>query len=112
MQQAGTRRGAAAAKFPPLFCQSATGKIRTALSPGALYPPFNVHCKFPYYQLVVVYVPTVTAALPKICHPRHASYQNHSSRFLTGGAGMGREFLEHIERFSRARFPITITFIT
>ena len=32
------------------------------------------------------------------------SYQNHSSRFLTGGAGMGREFLEHIERFFRARF--------
>ena len=50
--------------YPP-FCQSATGKIRTALSPGALYPPFNVHCKFPYYQLVVVYVPTVTVALPK-----------------------------------------------
>ena len=51
--------------YPPFFCQSATGKIRTALSPGALYPPFNVHCKFPYYQLVVVYVPTVTVALPK-----------------------------------------------
>ena len=32
--------------YPP-FCQSATGKIRTALSPGALYPPFNDHKQIP-----------------------------------------------------------------
>ena len=35
MQQAGTQR---LQKTPLFFCQSATGKIRTALSPGALYP--------------------------------------------------------------------------
>ena len=28
--------------YPPFFCQSATGKIRTALSPGALYPPLSM----------------------------------------------------------------------
>ena len=89
MQQAGTRRGAAAAKIPPFLCQSATGKFALRSPPALCTPPSMITSKFPYYQLVVVYVPTVTVALPKIRHPRQASYQNHSSRFLTGGAGMG-----------------------
>ena len=38
MQQAGTRRGAAAAKITPLSLPKCDGQIRTALSPGALYP--------------------------------------------------------------------------
>ena len=68
---------AAAAKRSPLFCQSATGKIRAALSPGALYPPSMQTDVSPYDQLVVEYVPAVTAAEPRIYHPRQPSYQNH-----------------------------------
>ena len=65
MQQAGTRRGAAAAKIPPFLCQSATGKFALRSPPALCTPPSMITSKFPYYQLVVVYVPTVTVALPK-----------------------------------------------
>ena len=67
--------------FPPFFfCQSATGKIRTAPSPRRFVPP-NANGQIPYYQLVIEYVPTVTVAEPKICHPRLPSYQNHTADF-------------------------------
>ena len=113
MQQAGTRRGAAAAKLPPFFCQSATGKIRTALSPGALYPPFNVHCKFPYYQLVVVYVPTVTVALPKIVSSETCFLPKSLLEISNRGGGDGPvNFLSTLKGFTVPDSHLIITFIT
>jgi hypothetical protein len=55
---------AAAAKIPPFLCQSATGKIRAALSPALCTPLNGRKDKSPYYQLVVVNVPTVTVVVP------------------------------------------------
>ena len=75
--------------YPP-FCQSATGKIRTALSPGALYPPFQCSLQIPLLPISCsIRTDCYRGAAQEIFRPRHASYQNHSSRFLTGGAGMG-----------------------
>ena len=76
-------------KYPPFSAKVRRAKSALRSPPALCTPPSMITSKFPYYQLVVVYVPTVTVALPKIRHPRQASYQNHSSRFLTGGAGMG-----------------------
>ena len=65
MQQAGTRRGAAAAKLPPFLPKCDGQNSHCALPRRFVPPPSMITSKFPYYQLVVVYVPTVTVALPK-----------------------------------------------
>ena len=78
--------------------------------PWRFKSPHNMCClaALPYYQLGVVYVPTVTVVLSKICHPRHTSYQNlggsiptcRTYGFPTGGAVWAAKFLEHIWGFN------------
>ena len=76
--------------YPPFFCQSATGKIRTALSPGALYPPSMFTGQIPLlpiscrirtdcYRGAAQDLSSETCFLPK-----------STLRFLTGGGGVGR----------------------
>ena len=106
MQQAGTRRGAAAAKLPPFFLPKCDGQNSHCALPRRFVPPFQCSLQIPLRPISCsIRTDCYRGAAQELFRPRHASYQNHSSRFLTGGAGMGREFLEHIERFFRARFP-------
>ena len=51
--------------YPPFILPKCDGQNSHCALPRRFVPPFQCHCKFPYYQLVVVYVPTVTVAQPK-----------------------------------------------
>ena len=52
--------------YPPFSAKARRAKFALRSPPALCTPPFQCsRDKSPYYQLVVVYVPTVTVALPK-----------------------------------------------
>ena len=91
-------------KYPPFSAKVRRANSHCAL-PRRFVPPFQCSLQIPLLPISCsIRTDCYRGAAQELFRPRHASYQNHSSRFLTGGAGMGRDFLSTLKGVSMPDF--------